>query len=82
MFSAHYGLMENFGAYALAAALAQYLAPNDQEIINLLGYNALIKLFVYYPAYIFDIAPPRTLSHVSANAAVINVLWRLAAASN
>lgn len=82
MFSAHQGLMENFGAFALAAALAQYLAPNDREIINLIGYNALIKLFVYYPCYVFNIGLPRTLSHVSANAAVMNVLWRLASASN
>lgn len=82
LFSAHYGLMENFSAFALAAALAQYLAPNDREVINLIGYSALIKLFLYYPAYIFDIGLPRTFSHISANAAVINVLWRLAAASN
>lgn len=81
LFSAHYGLMENFSAFALAAALAQYLAPNDREIVNLVGYSALIKLFGYYPAYLFDIGLPRTLSHISANAAVINVLWRLAAAN-
>lgn len=82
MRSAHYGLLENFSAFALAAALAQYLAPNDREILNLLGYHVLAKLFVYYPAYIFDVAPPRTLSHLSATAALINVCWRLAVASN
>lgn len=82
LFSAHQGLMENFGAFALAAALAQYLAPNDREILNLVGYSALIKLFVYYPAYIFDIGLPRTMAHISANGAIINILWRLAAASN
>lgn len=79
MRSAHYGLLENFAAFAVAAGLAQYLAPNNREIINLLGYHVLAKVFVYYPAYIFDIAPPRTLAHVSSIGAIVNALWRLAA---
>lgn len=77
--SAHYGLLENFAPFALAAALAQFLAPNDQEIINLLGYHVIAKVFLYYPSYIFNVAPLRTLTHVSSIGAVINVLWRLAA---
>lgn len=44
--SAHYNLMENFPAWAAAAALAQSLAPGDQHLINLLGLSALAKLFV------------------------------------
>lgn len=78
MRSAHYGLLENFGGFALAAALAQVLAPNNQEIINLLGYHVIAKMFIYYPAYLLNIAPPRTLSHLTATAAVINVCWKLA----
>lgn len=78
MRSAHYGLMENFPAFALAAALAQVLAPNDREVVNLLGFHVIAKMFIYYPCYLFGIAPPRTLSHVTANAAMINVCWRLA----
>lgn len=77
--SAHYGLLENFAPFALAAALAQLLAPNDRQIINLLGYHVLAKLFLYYPAYIFNVAPLRTMAHVSSIGAMINVLWRLAA---
>lgn len=76
--SAHYNLMENFPGFALAAALAQALAPHDQQIANLLGLHVLLKLFVYYPAYLADVPPPRTLAHVMATAAVINVCWRLA----
>lgn len=81
MRSAHYGLLENFPAFALAAALTQLLAPNNREIINLLGFHVLVKLFVYYPAYLLDIDLPRTLAHVTSISAVINVCWRLAAGS-
>ena len=78
MRSAHYGLLENFAGYALAASLAQTLAPNDQQITNLLGLHVLLKVFVYYASYLVDIPPPRTFSHVFATSAVINVCWRLA----
>lgn len=66
-------------AFALAAALAQVLAPNDAQIVNLLGFHVMAKLFVHYPAYLSNIALPRTLAHVSATSALINVCWRLAA---
>lgn len=81
MRSAHYGLLENFPAYAVAAALAQLLAPNNREIINLLGFHVFAKLFIYYPAYLLNIDLPRTFAHISSIAAVINVCWRLAAGS-
>ncbi|KAF3039227.1 hypothetical protein E8E12_008999 [Didymella heteroderae] len=77
--SAHYALMENFPAFALAAALAQILAPNDAQIVNLLGYHVIAKLLVHYPAYLTNIALPRTLAHISATSALVNVCWRLAA---
>ncbi len=76
--SAHYGLLENFAGFALAASLAQTLSPNDQQIANLLGLHVLLKVGVYYASYLADIAPPRTFSHVFATSAVINVCWRLA----
>lgn len=76
--SAHLGLLENFPAWALAAALAQLMAPNNREIVNLLGLNVIAKLFVFYPMYLLGIAGPRSLSHLSATAAVINVCLRLA----
>lgn len=44
--SAHYHLMEMFSGFALAAALAQAMAPGDQTLINLLGLHVLSKLFV------------------------------------
>ncbi|KAF3007855.1 hypothetical protein E8E13_010811 [Curvularia kusanoi] len=62
--SAHYALMENFPAFALAAALAQILAPNDAQIVNLLGFHVIAKLLVHYPAYLGNIALPRTLAHI------------------
>lgn len=77
--SAHYALLENFSAFALAAALAQVTAPNDAQIVNLLGYHVIAKLLVHYPAYVGNVAVPRTIAHVSATAALINVCWRLAA---
>ena len=79
--SAHYGLLENFAPFALAAALAQIIAPNDRELVNLLGYHVLAKVFMYYPAYVFNVGPLRTLAHISSIGAVINVLWRLASAT-
>lgn len=66
-------------AFALAAALAQILAPNDAQIINLLGYHVIAKLLVHYPAYLTNFALPRTFAHISATSALVNVCWRLAA---
>ncbi|KAF2625415.1 hypothetical protein BU25DRAFT_346254, partial [Macroventuria anomochaeta] len=86
--SAHYALMENFldtpirlmgcKRFALTAALAQVLAPNDAQIVNLLGFHVIAKLLVHYPAYLGNIALPRTLAHISATIALIDVGWRLA----
>ncbi|KAI4699310.1 hypothetical protein J4E81_005204 [Alternaria sp. BMP 2799] len=77
--SAHYALMENFPGFALAAALAQVLAPRDAQIVNLLGYHVIAKLLVHYPSYLSNVALPRTAAHVTATAALINICWRLAA---
>ncbi|USP80451.1 hypothetical protein yc1106_07725 [Curvularia clavata] len=79
--SAHYALMENFPAFALAAALAQIMAPNDAQIVNLLGFHVMAKLMVHYPSYVSNLALPRTFAHLSATAALVNVCWRLAGAS-
>jgi uncharacterized MAPEG superfamily protein len=77
--SAHYNLLENFGGYALAAALAVAMGKGgDERIVNLLGLHVLLKCVVYYAAYLTDVAPARTLSHVLATSAVVDVLWRLA----
>jgi uncharacterized MAPEG superfamily protein len=76
--SAHYALVENFPGFALAAALAQVIAPTDSQVVNLLGFHVITKLLVHYPAYVGNIAPPRTLAHISATSALINVCWRLA----
>ena len=34
---------------------------------------------MHYPAYLGNVALPRTLAHISATSALINVCWRLAA---
>lgn len=81
MYSAHYNLVENFAPWALAAALTQVLAPGDRELTGLLGYSAIAKLLFFYPAYLLNIAPVRSLAHLNANAAIINVCWRLALGS-
>jgi uncharacterized MAPEG superfamily protein len=47
-------------------------------LINLLGLHVLLKSFVYYPAYLLDVAPVRSLAHLGATASVINVAWLLA----
>lgn len=46
MHSAHYNLMEMFPGWAIAAALAQAIAPGDQHVINLLGLHVISKVFV------------------------------------
>ena len=66
-------------AFALAAALAQVIAPTDAQVVNLLGFHVIAKLLVHYPAYLSNVAVPRTVAHLSATAALINVCWRLAA---
>jgi uncharacterized MAPEG superfamily protein len=72
-------MLTYFTAFALAAALAQILAPNDAQIVNLLGYHVMAKLLVHYPAYVGNVAVPRTLAHISATSALVNVCWCLAA---
>ena len=76
--SAHNNLMENFPAFAVAAAMQQSINPLDQQGINLLALHVFLKVVVYYGFYLADIAPPRTMSHVLANASLIGVCWRLA----
>lgn len=76
--SAHYNLMEMFPGFALTAALAQALAPGNQQLINLLGLHVLAKTLLFYPAYLLNIAPPRSLAHMLATGSVINVAYKLA----
>jgi uncharacterized MAPEG superfamily protein len=76
--SAHLHLMENFAGFAVAAALAQVLAPMDRQVANLLGLHVFLKVGVHYPAYLADVPPPRTFAHIAATAALVNVCWRLA----
>ena len=78
MRSAHYNLMEMFPGFALATGLTQALAPTNQQLINLLGLHVLLKVFVFYPCYLLNVAPLRTASHVFATGSVINVCWQLA----
>jgi len=81
MKSAHMNLVEMFPGFAVTAALAAALAPQDQQIINLLGLHVLAKVGVYYPMYLLNLDTPRSLSHVVATSSVINVAWRLAMAA-
>ncbi|RMZ84774.1 hypothetical protein DV737_g934, partial [Chaetothyriales sp. CBS 132003] len=76
--SAHYGLLEQFPSFAVAASLAQILAPQNQQITNLLGLNVLLKVVGFYVAYVANLAPLRTVSHIVGTSAVVNVLLRLA----
>jgi uncharacterized MAPEG superfamily protein len=77
MRSAHYNLMEMFPGFVLAAALTQALAPENQQLVNLLGLHVLAKVFVYYPCFLLNAAPLRAASHVLATGSVINVCWKL-----
>ena len=76
--SAHYNLIENFPVFAIAAALQQTINPRDQQGLNLLALHVFLKLVVFYPSYLADLAPPRSLSHLLAMSSVIGVCWRLA----
>lgn len=46
LYSAHYHLMEMFPGWAVVAALAQGIAPEDQGVVNLLGLHVVVKCFV------------------------------------
>lgn len=76
--SAHYHLMEMFPGFAVAALLTQVLAPNNAQLVNLLGLHVILKTLVFYPAYVMGIAVPRSMAHLVATASVINVCWQLA----
>lgn len=78
MRSAHYNLIENFAGFAIAAALAQSIDPQDQHNKNLLGFHVLLKVIVFYGSYLADISPSRSVSHILATSSVIGVCWRLA----
>lgn len=77
LMSAHHSLMEIFPLFASAACLAQGLAPGEQQILNLLGFHVLLKLFIFYPSYVFNISPTRSLSHLLSVAAIFKVFWLL-----
>ena len=66
-------------AFALAAALTQLMAPDDAQVVNLLGLHVMTKLLVYYPAYVGNVAVPRSVAHIGATSALVNGVWRLAA---
>lgn len=74
--SAHNNMMEMFPGFALAAALAMSIAPNNQHIINLLGMHVIAKVFLYYPSYLMNIAPVRSIAHFLATGSVIAVCWK------
>jgi len=69
--------MEMFPGFALTAALAQTLAPNDRTVRNLLGLHVLSKVLLHYPSYVLNVGGLRTISHLLATSSVINVAWRL-----
>jgi uncharacterized MAPEG superfamily protein len=73
------GIDECTPAFALAAALAQVISPTDPQVVNLLGFHVIAKLLVHYPAYLGNVGAPRSVAHLSATAALINVCWTLAA---
>lgn len=77
LMSAHHSLMENFPLFASAACLSQGLAPGEQQILNLLGLHVLLKLFIFYPSYVFNISPIRSLSHLLSTAVIFRVFWLL-----
>lgn len=77
LMSAHHSLLETFPFFATAACLAQVLAPEDQQIRNLLGLHVMLKLFVFYPSYVVGISPLRSLSHLLSTSAIIRVFWLL-----
>lgn len=81
LYSAHQNLLETFPAWALGAALTQALRPGDAHLVGLLGLHVLAKVFVYYPAYLADVPAVRGATHLFANAAAINVCWKLATAA-
>lgn len=76
--SAHMNLVENFSAFALAAAFAQILAPADKQIGSLLILHVLLKCGVFYPAYLMDLPGLRGPAHLVSTGAVVNVCWILA----
>lgn len=76
--SAHDALMGNFVGFAVAASLSQVLAADNPQIVNLLGLHVLMRIFIYYPSYVLNIPPLRTLSHVLSISAIIQVCLRLA----
>jgi hypothetical protein len=45
----------------------------------LLGYHVIAKLLVHYPAYLGNVVVPRTVAHISATAALLNICWIVAA---
>ncbi|KAG0155909.1 hypothetical protein PDIDSM_3082 [Penicillium digitatum] len=49
LMSAPHSLIEVFSFFAAGACLAQVLAPDDQQILNLLGLHVLLKVFGFLP---------------------------------
>ena len=70
--------METFPIWAVAAVLAQVLAPKNQQIINTLGLAMLCKVALHYPAYLLNGPPVRSVTHMIATASATAALYALA----
>ncbi|KAF8146386.1 hypothetical protein K438DRAFT_2028277 [Mycena galopus ATCC 62051] len=83
MIATHEALYDIFPAYAVAAAAlfaSTSTAPSTLSTSTVTALNALVlhvffKLFVYAPAYLLNIDPIRTFSHMCSMAAVLLAIW-------
>ena len=57
--SAHYGLAENFPAFALAAALALSIGAGDRVVVNLLGLARIVEDVRVLPELSWRMCPHR-----------------------
>lgn len=70
--------METWASYALAASLTMILAPNNQQLINLLGLHFISKIFIFWPSYLLNINSARLAGHTLSLASLVGIAWKLA----
>ncbi|KAJ7101464.1 hypothetical protein B0H15DRAFT_816189 [Mycena belliarum] len=77
MVATHEALYDIFPAYAVTAALlASTLTTNSSSVpINALALHVFLKVAVFPAAYLLDIDPLRSASHMGSIAALLVALW-------
>jgi uncharacterized MAPEG superfamily protein len=78
--AANDALLDSYPSFVLAVML-HLTVPAPASIkahnLNRLALHVILKCFIYYPAYLFDISPLRTISHITSVGCLVGLMWSI-----